>query len=96
MTPFEKIFKNISREYKEYSKLKYIIAEALTTKRESLKMSQRQFARHIEIKPSLVEKYENGEYDFTLFELVKIFSAAKIDFALFIDLRKDLENETKK
>lgn len=84
LTPFDQIFKTITKADIEYSKIKFNISEAIISKRESLGMSQSQFAKYLGVSQPMVSKYENSEYNFSVEALVKLCD--KLDLKLSIDI----------
>lgn len=54
--------------------LQAIIAAEISTKRQELKLSQKEFAKKMGVTQSLVSRWENGDTNYTLQTLVRISS----------------------
>lgn len=62
-----------------YSKLMAQISSAIIKERLKLHMTQCEFASHIEVKQSLISRWEKGNYNFSLKKLSEIAAKLNLD-----------------
>ncbi len=56
------------------------IATAIILKRIELGMSQKDFAKYLGISQGMVSRWENGDYNFTIKTICKVFEKLNLDF----------------
>ena len=56
------------------------ISLAIASKREELAMTQKEFAKYMGVSQSMVSKWEDGAYNFTIEKICEIFDKLKMDF----------------
>lgn len=69
------------------------IATAILQKRIDLGMTQTQFGKKLGVRQSMVSKWENGEYNFTIRSIAQI--CAKLNLTFSIDLEDYAETHAK-
>lgn len=61
------------------------IAAAIYNKRVQLKMTQKEFANHLNVTQGMVSKWENPNYSFTITSLVELMDKLDIPFNVYIN-----------
>ena len=77
------LFNTICEQYSDEDiKASLILAKIsakLSAKRLELQMSQKQFAKYLNVSQAMVSKWEKGDYNFTITTLINIFSRLNMD-----------------
>lgn len=80
------IFDTLSAAEKRTRKIMVTISIMISDERKRRRMTQKQFAEFMGVKQSLVSRWENGHYNFTIEKVVEIFE--KLDLKLNFELPK--------
>ena len=77
------LFNTICEQYSdEDMKVSLILAKIsakLSAKRLELQMNQKQFAKYLNVSQTMVSKWEKGDYNFTIDNLINIFGKLNMD-----------------
>lgn len=86
----------IKKEDVIYSKTIALIVSSLIKERQRLRLNQSEFAKLLNVKQSVISRWEGGDSNFTIKTLSKI--AASLNFDLYVNLipHKDIEVEINK
>lgn len=72
------------------SEMKYDISKAIYLKRKEKNMSQKEFAKFMDVSQGMVSKWESFNYNFTIDSISEIFS--KLDLKLKVSIESDINN----
>ena len=78
------IFNNFSDEDLQTADMLSMIATAISSKRIELHLNQSQMAKKLGVTQAMVSKWENGDYNFTVRQIVKIFNKLGLDVDIVI------------
>lgn len=78
------IFNNFSDEDLQTADMLSMIATAISSKRIELHLNQSQLAKKLGVTQAMVSKWENGDYNFTVRQIVKIFNKLDLDVDIAI------------
>ena len=83
----DNLFTKLSDEEIQYNKLMGSIAGQLYLERIKRNMSQKEFAEMLNVKQSLISRWESGGNNFTFHQVAKIFSklGLKVDISFMIN-----------
>jgi transcriptional regulator with XRE-family HTH domain len=78
------IFNNFSDEDLQTADMLSMIATAISSKRIELHLNQSQLAKKLGVTQAMISKWENGDYNFTIRQIVKIFNKLGLDVDIAI------------
>lgn len=76
------LFPQLSSSEKKYNYIAAEIAVKIRNKRKELKLTQKQFAKLLNVSQGMVSKWESAEYNFTVEKLVELYDKLDIYFIL--------------